>query len=137
MNISNKIKKAKAVEMLKELNIYKPYIDGFKEENNVCYFERYAGYWAYQDEELMKKIKQIEQRYNCLIYAVTHEYLEFGECYSLLVIPDYKEDWDYILEKAQNGYYAYAYVWNKTDNDCSEFGTIGVESFGGGLKRVC
>ena len=137
MNISNKIKKAKAVEMLKELNIYKPYIDGFKEENNVCYFERYAGYWAYQDEELMKKIKQIEQRYNCLVYAVTHEYLEFGECYSLLVIPDYKEDWDYILEKAQNGYYAYAYVWNKTDNDCSEFGTVGVESFGGGLKRVC
>ena len=137
MNISNKIKKAKAVEMLKELNIYKPYIDGFKEENNVCYFERYAGYWAYQDEELMKKIKQIEQRYNCLVYAVTHEYLEFGECYSLLVIPDYKEDWDYILEKAQNGYYAYAYVWNKTDNDCSEFGTIGVESFDGGLKRVC
>lgn len=137
MNISNKIKKAKAVEMLKELDIYKPYIDGFKEENNVCYFERYAGYWAYQDEELMKKIKQIEQRYNCLVYAVTHEYLEFGECYSLLVIPDYKEDWDYILEKAQNGYYAYAYVWNKTDNDCSEFGTIGVESFDGGLKRVC
>ena len=137
MNISNKIKKAKAVEMLKELDIYKPYIDGFKEENNVCYFERYAGYWAYQDEELMKKIKQIEQRYNCLVYAVTHEYLEFGECYSLLVIPDYKEDWDYMLEKAQNGYYAYAYVWNKTDNDCSEFGTIGVESFGGGLKRVC
>lgn len=137
MNISNKIKKAKAVEMLKELDIYKPYIDGFKEENNVCYFERYAGYWAYQNEELMKKIKQIEQRYNCLVYAVTHEYLEFGECYSLLVIPDYKEDWDYILEKAQNGYYAYAYVWNKTDNDCSEFGTIGVESFGGGLKRVC
>lgn len=137
MNISNKIKKAKAVEMLKELDIYKPYIDGFKEENNVCYFERYAGYWAYQDEELMKKIKQIEQRYNCLVYAVTHEYLEFGECYSLLVIPDYKEDWDYILEKVQNGYYAYAYVWNKTDNDCSEFGTIGVESFGGGLKRVC
>ena len=137
MNISNKIKKAKAVEMLKELDIYKPYIEGFKEENNVCYFERYAGYWAYQDEELMKKIKQIEQRYNCLVYAVTHEYLEFGECYSLLVIPDYKEDWDYILEKAQNGYYAYAYVWNKTDNDCSEFGTIGVESFGGGLKRVC
>lgn len=137
MNISNKIKKAKAVEMLKELDIYKPYIDEFKEENSVCYFERYAGYWAHQDEELMKKIKQIEQRYNCLVYAVTHEYLEFGECYSLLVIPDYKEDWDYILEKAQNGYYAYAYVWNKTDNDCSEFGTIGVESFGGGLKRVC
>ena len=32
MNISNKIKKAKAVEMLKELDIYKPYIDGVKKK---------------------------------------------------------------------------------------------------------
>ena len=126
-----------AIKALEKLGIYTPYIEEFKRDNTICYFEGYAGFWAYQDEELMKKIKQIEQRYNCLVYAVTHEYLEFGECYSLLVIPDYKEDWDYILEKAQNGYYAYAYVWNKTDNDCSEFGTIGVESFGGGLKRVC
>ena len=33
-------------------------------------------------------------------------------------------------------FYSYAYVWNKTDDNCSEFGTIGIRSFGGGIKRV-
>ena len=35
-----------------------------------------------------------------------------------------------------NMFYAYAYVWNKTDDFCSEFGTIGIRSFGGRIKRV-
>lgn len=35
-----------------------------------------------------------------------------------------------------NMYYVSAYVWNKTDDWCSEFGTIGIRSFGGGIKRV-
>ncbi len=28
------------------------------------------------------------------------------------------------------------YVWNKDDERCSEFGTIGVQSFGGGIRRI-
>ena len=34
-------------------------------------------------------------------------------------------------------YYAFAYVWNKTDEDCSEFGTIALRSFAGGIGRYC
>ena len=30
----------------------------------------------------------------------------------------------------------FAYVWNKSNDYCSEFGTIGIRSFGGGIKRV-
>ena len=33
-------------------------------------------------------------------------------------------------------FYVSAYVWNKSDDMCSEFGTIGIRSFGGGIKRV-
>ena len=36
----------------------------------------------------------------------------------------------------KNTFYAFAYVWNKDCEWCSEFGTIGVKSFGGGLKRI-
>lgn len=90
---------------------------------------------AYQEPELMEKIKSFERKYNVLVYAVTHEYTEFGECYDFLYIPDYKEEWDDILYPAGNGFYACAYVWNKTDDFCSEFGTIGIRSFGGGIKR--
>ena len=32
--------------------------------------------------------------------------------------------------------YAFAYVWNKDDDDCSEFGTVALSSFGGGIRRI-
>lgn len=48
--------KEKAIELLKQLDIYKPYIEGFRKKNYVCFFERYGGYWAYQNEELAAKI---------------------------------------------------------------------------------
>ena len=31
-----------AIELMKKLDIYKPYIKGFKEENNVCFFENFG-----------------------------------------------------------------------------------------------
>ena len=83
----------------------------------------------------MKKIREVENRYNCLVYAVTHEYTEFGELYDLLIVSGYKEDWDGLLVKTNSGFLAFAYVWNKDDNSCSELGTIGVRSFGGGIMR--
>ena len=136
MKITNEIKKQKAIELMNKLNIYKPYIHGFKTNNKVCFFENFGGFWAYQEPELMAKIKEIEETHNILVYAVTHEYLEFGECYDFLYIPDYKEDWCEILYPAGKCFYAFAYVWNKTNDYCSEFGTIGIISFGGGIKRV-
>jgi len=69
---------------------------------------------------------------------VTHELFEFGECYSMLIIPSYDEDLP-VVEKSEtegNTYYAFAYVLNKTCPEYSEFGTIVVRSFGGGICRV-
>jgi hypothetical protein len=136
MNITRENKKLKAIELLKTLGIYAPYIEGFKENNEVCYFEYFGGYWASQNQELSLKIKEIEEKYNCIVYAITHDYTDFGECYSFLIITDYKEEWNYSLEKTENGFYAFAYVWNKDDDYCSEFGTIAIKSFGGGIKRI-
>ena len=131
-------RKIKAVELMKRLGIYKPYIKDFQENDTVCFYENFAGFWAWQNEELNKKIKEIESKYNCTVYAVTHEFTEFGECYDLLIVSDYKEEWDYELEKiSPNTYSAFAYVWNKDDEWCSEFGSIGIQSFGGGIKRCC
>ena len=76
---------------MKKLNIYKPYIKGFEKYNTVCFYENIGGYWAWQEPELMEKIKAFEEKHNCLVYAVTHEYTEFGECYDFLYISDYEE----------------------------------------------
>ena len=136
MNITKDIKKEKAIELMKKLDIYKPYIKGFKNEDTVCYFENYGGYWAYQEPGLIEKTKELEEQYNCLVYAITHEYTAIGEMYSFLIITDYEEEWDTLLEKYGNQYYAFAYVWNKDDDMCSEFGTIALSSFGGGIRRI-
>lgn len=136
MNITREEKKIKAVELLKKLDIYRPYIKGLQKEDKVTYFENYGGYWAYQEPGLIEKVKELEEKHNCLVYAITHEYTAIGEMYSFLIITDYKEEWDTLLEKYSNQYYAFAYVWNKDDEECSEFGTIALSSFGGGIRRI-
>ena len=134
--MNKQAQKEQAIKYLQQLGIYEPYIKGFEENDHVCFFEYYAGFWTYQEPELQKKMEEIESQYNCTVYAITHEYTEFGECYSLLLVTNYKSEWKTLVTTEGNTHYAFAYVWNKDDDWCSEFGTIGVRSFGGGITRV-
>ncbi len=135
--MERQLKKDKAIELMKTLNIYKPYIQGFKQSDKVCFYEMFGGYWVDQEPEIEQKMKEIENKYNCVVYAITHEFTYFGELYDFLIVPDYKEEWDELIYKQRNTeFIAYAYVWNKDDDLCSEFGSIGVKSFGGGIRRV-
>ena len=129
-------RKVKAIELLKQLGIYKPYIERFKEKDQVCFFERFGGYWVDQEPEVYAKMKEVEAQFNCTVYAITHEYTEFGECYSFLLVTRYKQEWKNLVVSENGTHYAFAYVWNKDDDWCSELGTIGVKSFGGGITRV-
>ena len=129
-------RKEKALELLKKLDIYKPYINGFKKSDKVCFFENFGGFWVDQEPEIEQKMLEIQEKYNCTVYAITHEFLEFGECYSFLLVTDYEEEWDSLVERYDRGYIAFAYVWNKDDDYCSELGSIVVQSFGGGIRRV-
>ena len=129
-------KKEKAIEIMKEMDIYKPYINGFKENDKVCFFEGFGGFWIDQEPEIYKKMQEIEQKYDCKVYAVTHELTMFGECYSFLIVTDYPEEWDTLVYTEGNRHTAFAYVWNKDDDWCSEFGSVTVQSFGGGIKRI-
>lgn len=128
--------KAKAIEIMKQMDIYKPYIEGFEKENNVCFFEQFGGFWVYQEPEVEAKMKELEKKYGCMVYAITHEFTQFGECYSFLIVTKYKEEWNRCVVSEKNKHYAFAYVWNKDDDWCSEFGTVVVQSFGGGIKRI-
>ena len=128
--------KEKAIEIMEKLDIYKPYIKGFREENKVCFFEGFGGFWVDQEPEIEKKMKEIEEKSNCLVYAITHEYLEFGECYDFLIVTKEPDEWDDLVMDYEGGKIVFAYVWNKDDDFCSEFGDICVKSFGGGIKRI-
>ena len=129
-------RKIKAIEIMEKMDIYKPYIKGFRESDKVCFFERFGGYWVDQEPEIYNKMKQIEKEYNCTVYAITHEFTQFGECYSFLLVTNYKSEWKNLVVTENGTQYAFAYVWNKDDEWCSELGTVGVKSFGGGITRV-
>lgn len=137
MKTTKEQRKEQAIELMSKLDIYKPYIRGFRESDKVCFYEGFGGFWVYQEPEIEKKMKEIEEKYNCTVYAITHELTEFGELYDFLLVTNEKREWKTLVEKAQsNEYYAFAYCWNKDDDWCSEFGTIIVKSFGGGIKRI-
>ena len=137
MNTTIEERKEKAVELMKKLNIYQPYINGFKNSDNVCYFEGFGGFWAWQNPELTQKKKELEEKYNCTVYAITHEITEIGEFYDFLIVTDYKEEWNDLIGQYQGkNFYAMAYVWNKDDDYCSEFGDVVIQSFGGGIRRI-
>ena len=126
-----------AISAMKALDIYAPYIKKFKKDNTVTLFERFGGYYIDEDNEpeLLKKIRAFEAEYGSIVYAVTHTFTQFGELYEFLCISKYEEEWEDMLEELKD-HYAFSYVWNKTDDYCSEFGTIAVKSFGGGIARV-
>lgn len=126
-----------AIKCMKELDIYKPYIKKFEKDGTVTLFERFAGYYITEDQELelLNKIKEFEEETGSLVYAVTHELFEFGECYSFLCVSKYEEDWKYTLQSGLRYNIAWAWVWNKTIEEYSEYGSIGIQSFGGGIRR--
>ena len=126
-----------ALSAMKSLDILPAYINKFKKDGTITLFERFGGYYIdeYNEPELLKKIKDFEAETGSIVYAVTHEMFGFGECYSFLIISKYEEEWEYTLEDVKEGY-AFSYVWNKTDEWCSEFGTVTIQSLGGGIRRV-
>ena len=134
--MNKQARKEQAIKYLQQLDIYKPYIDGFEKHDHVCVFERFAGFWVYQYPEIEAKMKDIEKEYKCTVYAITHEFMQFGECYSFLFVSKYKEEWNTLLRSNKNIHNAFAYVWNKSDDWCSELGDVSVKSGFGGITRI-
>lgn len=127
-----------ALKRMKELNIYPPYINRFKKDGVVTLFENFSGYYIESDEspEIAARIKAFEERTGCMVYAVTHEMFTFGEIYDFLVVSKYAEDERYGISGAKPLHYVFAWCENITDENCSEYGTIAVQSALGGIRRA-
>lgn len=128
--------KAKAIEFLHKLGIYAPYIKGFERSDKVCFFERFGGYWVEQEPEIENKMREIEKEHDCKVYAITHEKIDGDDMWSFLIVTAHRKEWDSLLMRDGNGFYAFSYTWNKNCDYCSEFGDVFVQNFGGGIRRV-
>lgn len=129
-----------AIQYLEKLNIYGPYIRKFKSKAGIpCFFENFAGFYADQEPELWNKIKEVEQEYGCLVYAITHELTNLGEMWSMLCVAkdtDSLEDTMFTADATNRRFYTFAYVWNRSCDYGSEFGDIVVQAAFGGIKRI-
>lgn len=139
--------KALAVETLKKLDVYAPYIRKFAaKKSTVTMFERFGGYYVdglsdgKVKDELLAKIEEVEKRYEGVVYAVLHYFFDDSEMYAFLLVSKYnlEEYGEPVLFDTENSHikYALAYVWNKTYDDCSELGDIAVAYHYGGLAYV-
>lgn len=136
MNISRELKKEEALKRMVELDLFEPCIRVFKNKDEIQLSEMTGGLYEFSGEtELVKQIKEFEEKYNALVYHVIHTFTEFGELYNFLYVSDHEEEWEMEWEDLQDNY-VFSYVWNKTDEWCSEFGTIAVRQKFGGLVRI-
>ena len=90
--------------------------------------------------ELEENEKEIVKDFNdknpeCLVYHLIHNRFEFGECYTILFVSNYEEEWEKDIEDIKQGY-VFGYVKNIDDEWCSEFGTVYVRPIYGGLIRM-
>lgn len=136
----NAMQKVKAVELMCRLGLSIDIIKDFINDDKVRVFEEFGNYEATENAEVVEKIKEREEAGD-IVYAVTHEIAPFGELYDFFVVPKYEEDWKYLIGKVQVAATKdittiFAYVWNKTDEPRSEYGSIVAECYWTNLRRV-
>lgn len=89
------------------------------------------------EKELINAINEFEKKHNAYVYHIIYNNTNIGKLYTMLYVSNNEEEWETdkkdIKEKQ-----LYAYVWNRTDNYCSEIGLVGIEKveYCNLLKRV-
>ena len=123
-----------ALERMKVLKLHPNVIREFKNERKLNLTEPWGAlYWL--NEEQDKMVKEFEKKTCAIVYHVIRSNTTIGEMYSLLYISKHEEEWEMDREDLSAGQ-VFAYVINKTIPDFSEYGTIGIKPFIGGVVRT-
>lgn len=122
-----------AIERMKTLKLHKNVINEFKQ--GTLNMSENGGLLYWLEDEMLTKIREVEVKYNIVVYHAIHDYTYFGEILTLMYVSDDEEEWKMDREDLANGYPC-AYVINLDDDYCSEFGSVEVVPQIGGLKRI-
>ncbi len=113
----------------------------FETEDTVYYSEDLGGpfkgilYWLHNNPEWVQKVQDLENLYNMKVYHGILTHFSFGDVLSLLYVNTDKENWDedrYLLKQSL----PMVYALNLTDEWMSEFGSVQIEGYNGGLCRL-
>lgn len=129
-------KKEEAIKRMKYLEMFGPIIKDFEKNDEIMV--SLPPLWAcyYLNDDILKKVKEIEDKYNILVYHAIETYTEFGQLLNLLYVSDYKEEWAQDNNMLKENL-TVAYVINLDNEPFSEFGSIMIKTASsGGLKRI-
>ena len=125
-----------AIKRMKILRLHKNVIKEFEQERKLNKSDFNMGILFWLDNEEEKIVKELEKKYNFIVYHIINSYSNLGETYEILFVSNNKDEWSAEKEDLTNGYaMAWVEVLNYPKN--SEFGYIGVEARNGGVVRVC
>lgn len=122
-----------ALRRMEILKLSKQCVNAFKK--GIVWESEGIGALYECNEQEKQYIKEIEERYDILVYHMIHNVFEFGECYTMLYVSSDESEWKYDCKDIADGY-VLSYVKNVDDDICSEFGTVYVKPSIGGLVRL-
>lgn len=133
--VSKEEQKAEAIKRLKMLKIHPNVIEEFQYKKPLLNYS-YRGflYWI-KDNRWEEIISDFESKYNAVVYHAIFTPTEFGDLLTLLYVSSHEEEWFMDNEDLEQGF-AYAYVANLTDDNCSEIGSVCIEPIFGGVIRT-
>lgn len=136
----------KHLEQLKLKNELDTYTH-FKDDDGVyvSLHSNFGGILLDIPDELQPIMEKLENK-GFLVYHIVETPTEFGDCYAFLYVSNDENDEELTENDLEIGVTDYtngqtdfipifAYVYNATYTECSEFGTVGVVPVGGGLLR--
>ncbi|MBP3708305.1 MAG: hypothetical protein J6J36_06835 [Clostridia bacterium] len=111
-------------------------------KNDKAWKSEFLGilYWLNEEEE--KAVAKFEKEHKGLkVYHCIKNHTEFGELLTMLYVngrsqEEFEEDVTYFDYDIKNGF-CMTYVCNMTDEWSSTFGSVGIQSLNGGVKRTC
>ena len=122
------------IRRMEKLHLSKQCISAFR-EGKVWESEGIGALYELNEEE-QKIVEQFEKEHEGYkVYHIIHNLFEFGEVYSLLYVDTCFDEWKYFDDDLVYNI-TFIYAYNKTDNNCSEFGSICIKSNIGGLIRI-
>ena len=122
------------LERMEILKLSKQCISAFK-NGKIWESESIGALYEVNEEEqgIINNFEKEHEGYK--VYHLIHNITDFGELYNIFYVSTDINEWEQDKEDLKQDY-AFVYVYNKSADWCSEFGSIAIKKNIGGLIRI-
>ena len=136
MSVSYAEKRKEALIRMKKIGLPMNVITDFNDGYHIYVYDLNMCITFMPDRKTLDRIRNFEQQYKALVYAVIRTRTTHGTLDSYLFVSDYPQEWP-SDRQALNDKETMAYVYNQDDPELSEIGLIGFDvNFDGRLSRT-